>query len=443
MMKSRIVLIILAFALSAFFLAGCSDKSKDNPTRPQISEEGLANWLNAWQFFSIFFSTSHDPGWMVSRAYTPPGYDYQGGGGRPYPVLYLLSPFRGDERYYLEHGLGEVADRLLAEGRIQPMIIVCIDGQSQMGGSFYTDSPYQGKYYSSLLEDEDFYVDIFDDPDGTYTGNWPFDYRGPWTFKSKAMIPRIDKNGSGYNTIDDPNTRAISGVGMGGYGAFALAVKTGLFGSVSAVNAPLDFDGTGGSEGLITLLNESRPAAWADIDTSLGNPALSLIVSAAAAFTPHYTDFQIDSVYVRERDSVLTFVYTPLDSLTDDLSSYLPDHQIHVPYDPAGGINSFIWDLWMEHNIQNIYEADVDGYAAHFDDVKKLLVRSQEAKYHYGEQMDGFIQWLQDKNDANYTVMEFTGNDNLSATADHFLYDILEDILIFHSDNFVIPGDIE
>lgn len=470
-MSSRIVLIILVFALSAFFLAGCTDKTPDNPTRPGIPPQGYSDWLNAWQFFSIFFSTSHDPGYMVSQVYTPPGFTGQGGGSRPYPVLYLLSPFGGDERYYFEHGLANIADRLIAEGKIQPMIIVSIDGRSQLGGSFYTNSTQQGRYMSALVQDEEFDVNLFIDPTGFYTGYYQ-PYRGSYTFTSKAKIPRIDEV---YPTIIDSKARAISGVGMGGYGAFMLAIETDMFGSVSAVNAPLDFDGDGNG-GFKTLINEVYPGAWTQIvstptrtdtiytvDTSLANPGLSLLVSAAAAFSPHYYNpglddnlqissdstalvLKIDSVYVTRRDSLLTWGFSARDSLTDDKISYLPAHKVHMPFDSLGMINPMIWDLWMNHNIENLYVADDNGHAAHFDGMKKLLIKSTnsaDAEFHYGEQMDAFIAYLQAKGDTNYEVKTFSGNGTLPGRADYFMYDLLEDILIFHSNNFVIPGDIE
>lgn len=468
-MRSRIVLIILAFALSALFLAGCTDRTKDNPTRPIYPNQGIGAWIRSSHFYSLAFSTSIDPGYIVVKAYTPPGYDWQGGGGRPYPVLYLLSPFRGDERYYFEHGLARTADRLIAEGRINPMIIVSIDGRSQLGASFYTDSHQQGKYFSALLFAESYDVDLLVDPDGRLTQT-PGGYRGPHTLNVRPLIPSFEEE---FKIIPSPKSRAISGVGMGGYGAIAIALKTGMFGSVSAVNAPLDFDGDGNG-GFLTLLDEATPSPWfiADstidsividttpddplpgdtifdttflsyvidstylIDTSLANPDLSLLVSASAAFSPHYTASYIDSVYVREQDSVGTWAYTPTDSSTDDMRYYLPHHQAHYPYDNSKNRVDFIWDFWMQHNIENMYNANLDGHAAEFDNMPKLLVKSEAAKFHYDEQMNAFIQFLVNKNDPNFDTLTFLGNDLLIGTADNFLYDILEEIMIFHSKQF-------
>lgn len=447
-MKSRIAMIIAAALLTAMFLAGCTDKTKDNPTRPMVSDNGLV-FVNPWHFYSIFFSTSLDPGYMPSLVYTPPGYAYEGS-GRPYPVLYLLSPFRGDDRYYFEHGLADVADRLIDEGSIQPMIIVSIDGRSQFGGSFYTNSPIQGNYYSALAEDRIFHVDPYIDPNA-----FPFPIDGPRDLYSYSTVSRMDET---YLTIDNPKARAISGVGMGGYGAFAAAVQTDLFGSVSAINAPLDFDGAGAG-GFKALFNEvfTTPNHWTVIDTSetgridtnyivdtaLNNPALSLVVSAAGAFSPHYTSFDIDSVF-NDQFGVQTWAFTITGSQDDPAlgKTYLPRHQVHVPFDSTGVINDVIWGQWMDRNIESLYQNDTLGYAAAFDTIPKLLIRSADAKFHYGEQMDAFMKFMTD-NGIRYEAMTFRGTDRLTGTVDHFLYDLLVDILIFHSQNFEIPPDIE
>ena len=438
-MKSRIFTILLAVVVAVFLAVGCTDKTKDNPTRPMVAEHGLP-MINPWGFYSIFFSTARDPGYMPSLTYLPPGYNWSGGGGRSYPVLYLLAPFRGDERYYFEHGLAQVADRLLAEGKIEPMLIVSIDGRSLWGGSFFTNSLAQGRHFTALVKDTTFDITLYVNLDN-FTGP----ERGPKTLYSNGLVPRFD---GWYLTIAEPGARGISGVGSGGYGAFAAALKTDLFGSVSAVNAPLDFDGANGDGGFAALLQDAKRTWWDSIvvtgtrvdtlyafDTSLTDPMRSMIVSAAAAFSPHYTSVRVDSVYDDQFGSQ-TWAYKPLDSLTTDMSTYLRRHKVHVPIDSLGNVNNLIWQKWMENNIENIYTTDPAAYASNFKDLKKLLVKSDQAEYRFGEQMDGFIAFLDAINDTNHTVMEFNGNARLTGTSDHFLYDILEDILIFHSQAF-------
>lgn len=443
-MKSRFIIAALIVIVGALLVGGCTDKTKDNPTRPEAPEQGLS-FLNSWSFYSLFFSTEKNPGYMPATALVPPGYNWQSGGGTPYPVLYMLSPFRGDDRYYFEHGLAEVANRLWSEGKIQPMIIVSIDGRSPLGGSFFVNSAAQGQYFSALTEDEDFLIqhyfnrNAFPAPEVNIVK----------LLKSHALVNRLD---DWYLTIPNPGARAISGVGMGGYGAFATVLKTGMFGSVSAVNAPLDFDGVDGTGGFKRLIPEVFPGSFAAFDTSATNVARSLVVSAAAAFSPYYTSFTVDSVY-DDQFGAQTFafkpgdslVYTYLDSLDNpvaDRSTVLPQHMLQMPIDSLGNMSSpaaqFVWDTWMKQNIESLYNADSAGQASHFLAMPKLLIESENADFYYTDQMEGFIQFLGSINDTNHTVIDFKGNSLLTGTADHFLYDLLEDILIFHSEHFQV-----
>jgi hypothetical protein len=116
---------------------------------------------------------------------------------------------------------------------------------------------------------------------------------------------------------------------------------------------------------------------------------------------------------------------------------------IHIPVDSTGNFSEPIWNIWMENSIPVLYQNDPYGYATNFFNMPKMLIKSEQAEFHYDEQMDGFIAFLESIGDPNYSVMNFKGNSLLTGSADHFLYDIIEDILIFHSDNFEIPGDIE
>ena len=420
-MKSGYILTGLLVALLMLGVIGCTDKTGDNPTRTEVDENGLV-FGQSNHTFSVFFSTAKDPGFKPMRTYTPPGYDLDGGGVR-YPTLYLLPPFQGDDLYYFEHGLATVADRLIAEGKIEPMIIVTIDGRSHLGGSFYTNSACQGNYFTAMFKDTAY--NEYAAP-GT---EWLYPDGGVFQYNAEATVSRIDDI---FRTFDDPSRRAISGVGMGGYGAFRAVLMTDLFGSVSAINAPLDFDGSG-SGGFLTLINEVFTDGFNAVDTSSSNPQASLVISAAAAFTPQNVSFDIDSLY-RDVFDQRTFAYDVTETLMTDFRSYKAEYGVHLPYDSAGTRHDYIWDIWMDNNIANIY-ADTDPLlAAEFETMNKLLISSSEAVFHYDEQMSAFTNFLSSNNMA-YQTKTFTGTNQLTATANHYLYDLLEDILIFHSNN--------
>ena len=58
--------------------------------------------------------------------YTPPFYDKN---IQSYPVLYLLHGSGGDENAWLELGrTARIMDNLIAEGKIQPMLVVMPNG---------------------------------------------------------------------------------------------------------------------------------------------------------------------------------------------------------------------------------------------------------------------------------------------------------------------------
>lgn len=63
--------------------------------------------------------------------YTPPGYDAKKAGG--YPVLYLLHGWTDNESAWIEQGHANlIMDRLLAEGKIVPMIVVMPQGYGDL-----------------------------------------------------------------------------------------------------------------------------------------------------------------------------------------------------------------------------------------------------------------------------------------------------------------------
>ena len=427
-MRQRYIIVSSLIILLVFAFVGCTDKNQDNPTRPTVGEQGLIFQVEKDKYFSVFVSTSHYHGHLGIRFYTPPDYNWEGT-GRYYPTLYMLTPFKADERYYFEHNLADVADRLINEGKIQPMIIVTIEGRSHLGGSFYSNSALQGKYFDALWYD---YTDLVAD----------YDIFG------ESVLTKIHK---WVRAFDERDKRAISGVGMGGYGAMKSALETDLFSAVSAVNAPLDFDGTG-SGGFLSMMNQVFPPGsdWIldngryGIDTVFldneGEPTIKasvemwMMLSAAAAFSPQHLSFNVDSIYYDQFD-VLSIATTVTESLTTDLRSYLPDYSVHMPFDSTGALNNNIWQLWMNNNIETLYRNVLSEKATYFERMPKLLVVSQGAEFSFGEQMDGFMEFMND-NALNYQVKSFKGNAVLTGTADHFLYDLLEDILIFHSEQF-------
>ncbi|KAA8485573.1 S-formylglutathione hydrolase FrmB [Arcticibacter tournemirensis] len=116
-----------------------------------------------------------------------------------YPVVYLLHGFSGNYRDWVKNvpAISDYAD-------LHHILIVCPDGNR---GSWYIDSPI--------------------DPSSKYE-----------TYITAELIPYIDQH---YSTMKSRNGRAITGLSMGGHGAFYLAFKhQDVFGAAGAMSGGVD-----------------------------------------------------------------------------------------------------------------------------------------------------------------------------------------------------------
>ncbi len=126
----------------------------------------------------------------------PEGYSKD---DKPFPVMYLLHGYSGK---YADWVKGFPVTQVLADQ--YKMIIVSPDGGFS---SWYFDSPI--------------------DPSYKYE-----------TFVSKELIDRIDQD---YNTITKPSGRAVSGLSMGGHGAFYLTFRhPDVFGAAGSMSGGVD-----------------------------------------------------------------------------------------------------------------------------------------------------------------------------------------------------------
>jgi enterochelin esterase-like enzyme len=113
--------------------------------------------------------------------YTPPGYSTD----RKYPVLYLMHGIGGDETEWQRFATPDVLlDNLLADKKIEPMIVVMPNGRAQPNdraeGDIFSHAPAFEKFEQDLLED---------------------------------VIPTIE---SRYSVLADREHRALAGLSMGG-----------------------------------------------------------------------------------------------------------------------------------------------------------------------------------------------------------------------------------
>lgn len=172
-----------------------------------------------------------DPARREVPVYLPPGHQEP---GARFPVVFLLAGFTGRGQSLLETHpwkLGVVArfDRLVAEGRCRPAILVLPDCFTRLGGSQYVNSPAVGRY-------EDYVAD--------------------------ELVPFVDGR---YPTL--PGRRAVVGKSSGGFGALHLTLaRPGLFVAAASISGDCCFEYAYASEFLAAarglLAHGSDPARF-------------------------------------------------------------------------------------------------------------------------------------------------------------------------------------
>jgi enterochelin esterase family protein len=123
--------------------------------------------------------------------YQPPGYEES---DKDFPTVYCLTGFTGRGRMLLNDNaftpnLAERMDQLIAENKIQPMLVVMPDCFTRYGGSQYINSTATGSYEDYL---------------------------------TREIVPFVDEN---FRTVKNKTSRAVMGKSSGGYGALVLAMR--------------------------------------------------------------------------------------------------------------------------------------------------------------------------------------------------------------------------
>ena len=127
--------------------------------------------------------------------YTPPGYDRDV--NRRYPVLYLQHGWGEDETGWSTQGkMNFIMDNLLAEGKIEPMIVVMDNGD-------ISGLPYNVVNWDSAQS-------------VTSTGKNKVEFQD---LIVREIIPMIDAS---YRTLPDREHRAMAGLSWGGLQAFEI-----------------------------------------------------------------------------------------------------------------------------------------------------------------------------------------------------------------------------
>lgn len=146
---------------------------------------------NHSRFFSDFVDSSLEGKRRSFQVYLPPSYYTQP--ARDFPVVYLLHGINGGSKEWEPRDFDAHLDELYTSGGLAESIVVMPDGESL--------------WYSDSASD-------------------------PWrSMFLQELMPLVDAE---FNTIADPAFRALSGVSMGGFGAFSIGLQNPeLFSSIA------------------------------------------------------------------------------------------------------------------------------------------------------------------------------------------------------------------
>lgn len=412
----------ILISLVVLMVGGCTERSSDY-TAPELQTGDITPGRHVF-FDELLVQIRNDEYQLLSFDYfSPEGYFTDLNKRAPY--LILLAPEGQGEKFYFQHGLKELANELIASGEIEPMVIFCIENNPVFGGFFYAGSSYPAGLYDDLMGD--------------------------------ALIEWIDETlGGALVLAGNPAKRGIGGFGMGAYGAYRAALLSGKYGSVSGVDGPMDFDGADGNSGLIDLMDSVfvEQPCLEDYNFrfkyhTLGNPVSCLFVGGALAFSPH--DLDLDSllswvVYQRMDGSEYRIItidstyrgllpHIIMDSTTlieNVINEDARNFDFHMPFSygtrPYQGPDS-IWARWMDENLDSLL------MGANMDSVDCWLGTSPEAKWGYHAMTSSWAQTLLDAN-MNPTVVTFEGYGDRPATNSQYVYDMMKEMLIFHSNSF-------
>jgi len=442
---------LLVTGLIVLMVAGCTDRVADSvKPGPKVMEGGVSSQTHV--FFQEFLHQVGNKYQLLKMAVYVPKVSFPsntGGEMQPVPMLLLLPPQHADEFYFFNHGLADLADELIADGGIEPMAIVCVQNDPIFGGYFYASG--FSSHYSATHDS----VPLYDSVSASAaSGDWDAVIGNSLINYLQRVYPII---------LDDSTKRGIGGAGMGAYGAFRAAIlNAGVFSSVSVTDGPLDFDGDDRSDGLLDLIGmawqeQAALNAWfsADsfkrFDSSRVAPASGLFIGGSLVFSPHDTLIQInislfdaepgiqDSVFFEHRysiDSVLSYDSTENATLITDIVKGDRNLDFHLPFDstwPSSRTpDARFWGLWMQNNLDSLLLGSssdpLTGVDIRFD-------ITPEAKFGYHNHTLAFIDALTTEGHEPL-VQTYEGYPGNPATDGQYIYDIMREWLIFHSNIF-------
>ena len=414
-------------SMSMIVLPGCEDRGTNVPANPSL--DGGAPWPTADHVFSpelrwlLSNNIEQLPAWVyIPRVAAPPPL----GVSRPVPLLILLAPQGANKFFFAQHGLQELLKEMIADGTIQPMIVACPANDPTFGGFMYAGGSN------------------FENNPTPPSGNNDAIFGAEMVAFLRNSLP----------VLESQQKTGIAGFGMGAYGAFRAALLSDtVYGSISVSDGPLDFDGGSGFGGGLAdlfddalieqgLLNQNLQ----DFDSAKAWPISNMFIGAAYAFSPRDTVlFAHDAntnptptnpAPIWTMDSTYGFD-TTITTLIDGFNSpsgYIFDYLL--PFDASGNLPSdpMIWNnYWLTENLEFLINLPGNKLSG----VNLWFATTTESELNYYQQTQSWINTL---TNAPYvysvTEKKYLGTAGNPASGDQYVYDLLREMLIFHSNSF-------
>jgi enterochelin esterase-like enzyme len=253
-----------------------------------------------------------DPTERVHQVYLPAAYD-QGSSRRRFAVLYDLVGYTGSGGSHtgwrsFDESVPERLDRLIADGKMPPVIVVFPDCFTALGGNQYINSKAIGRYADFLI---------------------------------RELIPAIDGE---FRTKANRNHRGIFGKSSGGYGALIHGMQYAEhWGAIASHSGDCYFD---------YIYKSEWPAALSSLQTHTATQT----PPRAAQTRPGFDDGRIrrflDYMWSTERPSGADITALMMICMA---ASYDPDSRaplgFRVPYDMNTGVLlESRWQRWLRHD---------------------------------------------------------------------------------------------
>ena len=360
----------LILMLVIVFVSGCSDRGTNIPARPEIDYVSTPQDIKVspavHDFFpEMLFQIRNQFHLIEVAVYLPDvAFPEPYGPAQDVPLLILLPPQDGDQFYYFNHGLQQLADEMIAEGTIEPMAICCLSNDKVFGGYFYAGHYPAAGDYDAVIGD--------------------------------ALIEYLN---SRFPLMNSPAKRGIGGTGQGAYGSFRAAMLHGdMFSSISVTDGPLDFDGRDGNSGLMDLFDDALTEQGLDasnflsFDTSGAWHISRMFIGGSYAFSPHDTVIYWDTISSFDPNDGSLNLNVIIDSvkqiddtttLIRDIVNQEPDLDFHLPFDGHGNTYTPIWSLWLDNNLENVL---TDQGSAALAGMDIQIHTSPDARYGFYDQ---------------------------------------------------------